>query len=239
MQPDRALYATEGFVLARNLISAGEAAVLFQDCLRAVRGEIAVPTWREYVARNAPAASRARAPGPRGEGRFTQLAHPSRAPSLRHWRDHPCYARALAQASALCPAEGLFFAYDQCFYKPSGSQAVVFPHQDAAYWRVLGITCWIALSEVTAEMAPVQYYRRTHARFLPHVRAPQAWNDLNDFTVDPHVLAALDTEPVSFVLEPGDGVFHSSLTVHGSGANRGARPRCGLALHFQTPVPVA
>jgi ectoine hydroxylase-related dioxygenase (phytanoyl-CoA dioxygenase family) len=231
-------YESDGFVLVRNLMTSGEATTMFEECLAAVRGDITVPTWPEYTAM-AEGVPPAQAPArTRGEHLFTQLAHPSRSPALRHWRHHACYQRAFAIARTLCPVRGLFFSYDQCFYKPGGSLAIVYPHQDGAYWRRVGITCWIALSEVTAEAAPVEYYPGTHHQLWPHVPAPKAWNDMKDLTVDPTVLTAMAIEPVTFVLRPGDCVLHSGLTVHGSGPNTGARPRCGLALHYETPLAI-
>jgi ectoine hydroxylase-related dioxygenase (phytanoyl-CoA dioxygenase family) len=226
---DRQTFLDDGYVVVRSLISQAEADALYRDCLRAVRGEIYVPTWSEHLrgSQQTPA---------RGENRFLQFAIPSRAAGLQHWRAHACYQRALAVAQALAPESGLSYSYDQCFYKPPGSEAIVYPHQDAAYWGVLGVTGWIALSEVRSDMAPVQYYRGSHQRLLPHMSAPKAWNDVKDFMVVPDALEQLAIQPTSFVLEPGDSVFHSSLTIHGSGPNRGSSARCGLALHFRSPI---
>jgi ectoine hydroxylase-related dioxygenase (phytanoyl-CoA dioxygenase family) len=232
----RKSYLEEGYLVVRGLISPSGARTLLDDYLRAVRGEIFVPTWPEHL-RAKQLRQPAVASDPRGEELFMQLAHPSDYPPLRHWRDHPCYQRSLALARALCPAEGLFFSYDQCFYKPGGSTAVVYPHQDAAYWHRMGITAWVALTRVTREMAPVQYYPNTHQRVLPHVEAPRAWNGVKDFAVEPGVLREV-AAPLVFDLEAGDCVFHSSLTVHGSGPNLSSRPRCGLALHYMSRQPV-
>jgi ectoine hydroxylase-related dioxygenase (phytanoyl-CoA dioxygenase family) len=230
-------YLQHGYLVIRQLIERVAAETMYQEYLRAVRGEIAVPTWREYLTAKRKDTS-AIAPDPRGEGLFMQSAHPSDAPDLSHWKAHPCYERATVLARLLCPAEGIFLAYDQCFYKPPGSEAIVYPHQDAAYWRVQGITCWVALTPVTRDTAPVQYYPQSHHRLLPHVDAPKAWNGVRDHAVAPDALGASAAEPVVFELEPGDCVFHSALTVHGSGPNLGPSARCGLALHYKTTVPV-
>jgi ectoine hydroxylase-related dioxygenase (phytanoyl-CoA dioxygenase family) len=224
---------------------AADATRWYQQCLRAVRGEIDVPTWPELLARENRLQNYGvkpdpdRSASPRGEGVFVQLARPSRSRGLAHWRFHACYATALDLARTLCPVDQLRFGYDQCFYKPPGCEAIVYPHQDGGYWRAPGVTCWIALSPVALDTAPVMYYPGSHERLLPHLPAPQSWNQVNDLTVDPRVMKDLTGEPVSFALLPGDCVFHSSLTVHGSGPNRGSAARCGLALHFSAPSPTS
>jgi ectoine hydroxylase-related dioxygenase (phytanoyl-CoA dioxygenase family) len=237
-QLDDTEYARSGFTLIRQMITTDQSDRLMEDCLKAVRGEVFVPTWREYAATRTQEPLRESPRDRRGEDLFMQLAHPSDCEALRHWRLHACYEQAFTVARALCPERGLRFSYDQCFYKPAGSDAVVYPHQDAAYWRVVGTTCWIALTEVNIQMAPVEYYAGTHDRLLPHVLAPVAWNQVRDFTVHPHVMSHVSSKPIAYSLRPGDAVFHSSLTIHGSGPNRGSRARCGLALHFKTDVPV-
>lgn len=223
----------DGVLVVRHLIRPAEAATFLVDCMAAVRGDTFVPTWAEYLGKTEVSNPSIWSSQVRRDDTFTQLARPSEAPPLRHWRDHRCYDTALAFARRLLPGRAVYFAYDQCFYKPGGTQTVVYPHQDEIYWKNSGLTCWLALTAVRDDMAPVEYYPGSHERLLPHVEAPGAWNGVRDFMVDRLALGALAKEPISFDLEPGDAVFHSSRTVHGSGPNRSDRPRCGLALHFQ------
>jgi ectoine hydroxylase-related dioxygenase (phytanoyl-CoA dioxygenase family) len=231
----KGVFDNHGYFVVRRLLAPDDTRSLLRGYLQAVAGNVFVPTWREY----ARAVQEGRTPTQRehrGAHLFTQLARPSDSAALGHWRSHIGYQRAGELARSLAPDDQLEFSYDQCFYKPGGCDAVVYPHQDAAYWKTLGLTCWIALTAVTRSMAPVEYYPGTHTQLLPHVPAPKAWNGIRDLTVAPEALATL-TAPVTFELEPGDCVFHSSLTVHGSGGNRGSSPRCGLALHFKGARP--
>jgi ectoine hydroxylase-related dioxygenase (phytanoyl-CoA dioxygenase family) len=239
----RETYERDGFLLVRSLISAEEAEELRTDYLRAVRGEYVVPTWAE-IAVAAPGKLVDAAPlideevaKQRGADRFMQLAHPSDCAALKHWATHPQRTRSLAIASALCPTEGLDCGYDQIFYKPVGSKALAYPHQDATYWGLEkpAITCWLALSPVTPESGAVGYYPGSHRQYLPHVPVESPWNNVRDFTVEPSTLNKLGITPVQFTLNPGDCVFHSYLTIHGSGPNLGAHARCGLATHFLAP----
>jgi len=99
-------------------------------------------------------------------------------------------------------------------------------HQDNSYTRLDGpaCNCWFALSPMRVDngcmrMVPGSHVSGTleaEASLLcpghRQVRAPSAWEDL--------------------VMEPGDAVMFSRLTVHGSGANRTQQPRLAYAVQF-------
>lgn len=101
-------------------------------------------------------------------------------------------------------------------------------HQDGFYWcRKPNVACglWIALDPVDQQNGCLWYARGSHRRgILPHAASgvlgfSQGLEDFEPSTVD----------AVPIELGPGDGVVHSSATIHWTGINRTPRHRRAMA----------
>lgn len=147
---------------------------------------------------------------------------------------HPAVTTKAAQ---LLGVERLRFWHDQVFYKPAGHPGVVTWHQDYSYWTRSApaghVTCWIALDDSTEENGCVHYVPGSH-RFglLPRISLTKDMDAVREFLTPEQALAF---DPVPMVVRAGECTFHDSHTVHGSHANRSARPRRGVVLNFMRP----
>jgi ectoine hydroxylase-related dioxygenase (phytanoyl-CoA dioxygenase family) len=125
------------------------------------------------------------------------------------------------------------FWHDQLFYKPAKQGGVVAWHQDYSYWTrtkpVAHLTCWCALDDATVENGCLQY-----------VPGSQKWGLLNKPALAGDLLGIMDylTEeqkqhfkPVHAEVKAGEAIFHHSLTLHGSGENKSARPRRAFVIN--------
>jgi len=143
-----------------------------------------------------------------------------------------------AVAARLTGSDEIRYFDDSVIYKPPqlpGSESVVGWHTDRAYWGSCTsdsmLTAWIPLQDTPEEMGPVEYIDRSnqwpgaeHLRTF-HSKDLAALEDrfTGDRLASRHIMD----------LRRGEVSFHSSLTVHGSGANRGRTPRIALAVHMQ------
>ena len=125
------------------------------------------------------------------------------------------------------------FWHDQIFYKPAQHGGVVIWHQDYSYWTrttpVAHTSCWIGLDDSTRENGCVHYVPGSHRwPLLPRT------SFANQMDV---VLGSLTPEqreqfnPVPIELKAGECSFHHPLMVHGSYANRTARPRRAVVIN--------
>jgi ectoine hydroxylase-related dioxygenase (phytanoyl-CoA dioxygenase family) len=109
-------------------------------------------------------------------------------------------------------------------------------HQDRSYWGVWTpeselFTAWVALSDVDAASGPMRFVRGSHhwgrwdgSDFWAQDLAGQQRSEA----------ARRDWEEIAAILPPGGVSFHDDMTIHGSGPNVSARPRCSLAIHLRT-----
>ena len=108
------------------------------------------------------------------------------------------------------------------------SKGVTTWHQDhmATPARCTSLGFWIALDEITPEMAPMQFRNGSHHAGL--LTPPmEDWGLLEDYPL---------SEPLH--LMPGDATAHSSLVVHGAGLNESNRPRWGYIINtFPADAP--
>jgi ectoine hydroxylase-related dioxygenase (phytanoyl-CoA dioxygenase family) len=125
------------------------------------------------------------------------------------------------------------FWHDQIFYKPAHHGGVVIWHQDYSYWTrttpVAHISCWIGLDDSTRENGCLHYVPGSHHwPLLP--RASFA----NDMDTNFDSLTSSQREafkPVPIELKAGECSFHHPLMVHGSYANKTARPRRAVVIN--------
>jgi len=159
--------------------------------------------------------------------------------ALGAWRLRPAFHDSLWNAAFTVPASQLLegnvrFWHDQLFCKPALHGGVVAWHQDYSYWirtsPMAHLTCWIGLDDATVDNGCIQYVPGSHQWDLLPVTGLAG-----DMTAIRNVLTADQwarfNEPVAVELKAGECVFHHPLTIHGSFANRTARPRRAMVLN--------
>ena len=129
----------------------------------------------------------------------------------------------------------------QLLHKPPapmvGSANTVGWHQDEDYWHDWWdgevFTCWLALSNVTAESGPMAFVPRSHTwGFL--AAGTFFETDLERQRQGIPVPEGQTWSEVPAILAPGEASFHHRRTVHGSTVNRASWPRRSLAIHLRT-----
>ena len=140
-------------------------------------------------------------------------------------------------AASLLRTSSVSIVEDQLLDKPNQG-APVNLHQDYSYWRfstsVNMLTCWIALSDMTADMGPVELARGSHTwGFAARPR------ELIHGSSDEYLAAAQNVIPagarfdfVASTVPCGGGVFFHGLTFHGSRGNSTSHVRRAVSLHW-------
>ena len=133
----------------------------------------------------------------------------------------------------------------QVFSKPAGDGMAIPWHQDGQYWpmRPLAtVTVWIAVDAATVENGCLRVVPGTHTGGLMRHESSDAPGlalnqGLAEGTFD-------ESRAVDILLEPGQISLHHAMLVHGSGANRSGKRRCGYAIrympatsHFDRTIP--
>ena len=146
--------------------------------------------------------------------------------------------RVLGEAAArLLKTPAVSVVEDQLLDKPVQSVPVNL-HQDYSYWRFSTstnmLTCWIALSDMTPEMGPVEIARGSH-RWGFAARPRELIHGSNEEYLgaaqgDMPEGAQFDFVPA--VVPAGGGVFFHGLTFHGSRGNSTDRVRRAISLHW-------
>lgn len=124
------------------------------------------------------------------------------------------------------------------FTKPARDAHFVSWHQDATYFGLsdaAGVTAWVALTPSTPENGCMRVVAGSHRlRQLPHVERPAT---LNMLSRGQQIAVEVDeAQAVDLVLAPGEMSLHDLLIVHGSGPNRSAERRIGVAIRY---IPTA
>ena len=136
---------------------------------------------------------------------------------------HPGFAVPAAQLLG----GAVRFWHDQLFCKPAQHGGVVAWHQDYSYWTrtqpLAHLTCWIGLDDSTRANGCVYYVPGSHRwSLLPRTDLAHDMDAIYA-VLTPEQKAAF--RPVPIELKQGECSFHHPLMVHGSYANRTARPR--------------
>lgn len=144
-----------------------------------------------------------------------------------------------AIAARLASTPQIRYFDDSVIHKPAqlpDTQSVVGWHTDRAYWGSCTsdnmLTAWIPFQDVPEEMGPVMYIDGSNQ--WPGAAEMRTFHSKDLAALEAKFMA--DKEPAAHLpmtLKRGEVSFHSSLTVHGSEANRGSGPRIALALHMQ------
>ncbi|MGA1198216.1 MAG: phytanoyl-CoA dioxygenase family protein [Candidatus Latescibacterota bacterium] len=136
--------------------------------------------------------------------------------------------------------------------RPEGGTGVAL-HQDTHYIRNEPNTlmaCWLALSDTDKDNGGLCVVPGSHTRPLYQTAAPKddsehaKWEKVYqmrgpdgqewDLPMTSHEILGLDPSEIVYLSVPkGSGVFFTSMTIHGSFANRsGTRPRLAFATHY-------
>lgn len=142
--------------------------------------------------------------------------------------------RFLVAASQLLGNVPVRFWHDQIFWKPPKQGGVVAWHQDYSYWTrtkpVAHLTCWCGLDDATAENGCLQYIPGSHKwGLLPKPVIAGEMEGIKDFLNDDQ--QKLFAHPQLAEVKAGEAVFHHSLTLHGSGANKSSKPRRAFVIN--------
>jgi phytanoyl-CoA hydroxylase len=146
-------------------------------------------------------------------------------------------ARLGEMAARLLGTASVSLMEDQLIEKGPGGPPVAM-HQDAPYltflrnWDVINL--WIALTDITAESAPLLCIRGSHR--WPVAAKPRHFTDGDDAGLMEVVAGARpEGEPVEAVpvlVPAGGGAFFGALTMHGSPRNRSFGTRYAYTLHY-------
>ena len=140
-------------------------------------------------------------------------------------------------AARLLRTHSVSIIEDDLLDKPSHS-APVNLHQDCSYWRFSTstnmISCWLALSDMTAEMGPLELVIGSH-RWGTAERPKELMHGSDDeylSAVRSVIPSGAKIEFVSTLVPRGGGVFFHGLTFHGSRGNSTERLRRAFGLHW-------
>lgn len=125
---------------------------------------------------------------------------------------------------------------DNVIWKPPGAKALGF-HQDDSYqdWiepRAMA-TCWMALDDTRAVAGTIEYVRGSHrwdlSDKIAQFHAPD--DEKADLNRAAEAAGVRGPSIVPIEVPRGGAVFHHGRTWHGSGPNRGDRPRRSVISH--------
>ncbi len=122
------------------------------------------------------------------------------------------------------------------FCKMPGDGKTVSFHQDASYWPLSPartVTVWLAVDASDEENGAMEVIPGSHR----HGAIPFERSDANEDNVLDQTVPNAERfgQPVPIKLAAGEISVHSDLLLHGSGANRSRRRRCGLTLRYCPP----
>lgn len=142
--------------------------------------------------------------------------------------------RFLVAASQLLGNAPVRFWHDQVFWKPPKQGGVVAWHQDYSYWTrtvpIAHLTCWCGLDDSTKENGCLQYIPGSHKwGLLPKPVIAGEMEGIKDFLSEEQKKAF--DHPAFAEVKAGEAIFHHSLTLHGSGANRSEKPRRAFVIN--------
>jgi len=160
--------------------------------------------------------------------------------ALGAWRIMPGFhdvlwnPRFLVAASQLLNNSPVRFWHDQLFWKPPKQGGVVAWHQDYSYWTrtkpIAHLTCWCALDDATIGNGCLQYIPGSHEwGLLPKPVIAGELEGIKDFLNDEQKKQF--NAPQFAEVKAGEAIFHHSLTLHGSGANRSSDPRRAFVIN--------
>jgi hypothetical protein len=164
------------------------------------------------------------------------------------WRDLEAVQRFFTDSgvapvvAAVIGARRLQYWYDLTFIHDPNAEGAGSPwHHDIAAFPCKGAqipSLWIAMSDITRDMAPLQCIRGSHRNpimFRPPVyvdrkaEAPPGYGDMPDVEAR---IASGEYERISWDVKAGDALLIHPNTLHGSAANRADRPRIAFTTRW-------
>lgn len=146
------------------------------------------------------------------------------------------HAPIAALAALLAETSAVRLFHDQVIYKDPGlaSETPVGLHTDVAYWSTCSsrkmLTAWVPLTDCTPESGPLAVVPGSHL-WDRYDDLAGFWNADRD---TPLISPSGDpVNPVVLPLSRGQVSFHHCRTIHGSGPNLSAQPRCAVTVHLQ------
>jgi hypothetical protein len=220
-------FERDGFLIVEGLLTAEEVERAHRALYRLFRGECSGDRRPPVFRRPLP---------PRPEREVTNHMVHGRLLDDDLWQIATS-ARLGKMAAALLRTRSVSLMEDQLIEKPPGGPPVAM-HQDAPYlpflrsWAV--INCWIALTDLTEDSAPLLVLRGSHR--WPVAAKPRHFADGGEADLMEVVESARPPgaafDPVPLLVKAGDGAFFGALTMHGSPANRSQRTRYAYTLHY-------
>ncbi len=217
-------FREDGFLVVPRLIDAAEADRAAARYERLFRGEfetgIEPDEWNWREGRDAPDRTRQICNGWRCDYTIARVA-------LRE--------EAGRASATLAGWPGARVQVDNVLWKPPGAKSLGF-HQDCSYLEWLApqemLSCWVALDDTAAEGGTMEVVRGSHkwGRF-PMADQFHAPADYRKGMSEAAAKIGKTPEIVPIVVPKGGGSFHHGWTWHGSGPNRGDRPRRSLVTH--------
>jgi phytanoyl-CoA hydroxylase len=116
------------------------------------------------------------------------------------------------------------------FMKPAGVGSAKGYHQDSQGWPIEPPalwTCWVPFDPSTLDNGCMVYVRGSHTRGILPVKLVVGEYAENVVSEDEYDHSEVTPVP----MRAGSAVFHHSLTVHGTAANRSLVPRRAFAMH--------
>jgi hypothetical protein len=144
-----------------------------------------------------------------------------------------------AIAATLAGVDRIRLWHDQLLYKPAlhgEGRANVGWHTDRGYWKAASstrmLTAWVPFHDVDETNGTVHMIDRSHV-WPDNTVHLDFFNPRLAELEKRFVTGGREVSKVPMTMKKGQVSFHSCLTIHGSGPNRGDRPRRSLAIHLQ------
>ena len=122
------------------------------------------------------------------------------------------------------------------WYKEPHNTKYIPWHQDASYWPMeprINLTAWIALGPTFPENGCLRLIPGSHKQWLDDEYRPLDQNAAFSKGLKPDQVD--ESKALDVAMEPGDVVFFSEATLHGSNANVSDVPRVAFSLRLTTP----
>jgi non-heme Fe2+,alpha-ketoglutarate-dependent halogenase len=144
-----------------------------------------------------------------------------------------CTRPAILDAVEAVLGADFFLWGTQFFAKDPGDGKTTPWHQDAHYWPLAphqAVTAWLAFTDCDRENGCMEVIPGSHRTAPMRYRRSNRENDVLEFELEDG--ERLSASAVPLCLRAGEMSLHDDRLIHGSGANRSSRLRCGLTLRY-------
>ena len=146
-----------------------------------------------------------------------------------------CHPRLTEIAGCLLGAPCVAFGCTYFVKEPWRGPAVLW-HQDGYPWRTRfgigeAVTLWVALDRSDQDTGGLMVIPGSHTVAAQPLRPHPGQSDVFGYEIDPALVDAARARPITLL--PGDVSAHHPNIIHGSGPNRSAHLRRGLAIRYR------